>query len=379
MKLACYNVENLFTRAVALNPNDPTENRDALERQVRLNTLFAKSVYSAADKKSMLQLLEGLGLLYEEGSGKLAVLRQNRGQLLARRRDGSVEIVANGRSSWLGSVELKSTDVNEGATRGRIHRRAAATAARVINELNADVIALAEAESQPALVRFSHALNPANGAARYEHITLVDGHDQRGIDVALMSKADYPITATVNRLGEQHRDGPTSDQGAAVYSVRTPKQNSVTVLVNHFKSREFGVRSVSDQKRNRQAWQAKKIYETLVKDGHELVAVIGDLGEPGDFAPLAPLLRHTDLRDISGHPGFEKDSHEAFDQSGSAEKIAYILLSPALFALTRRGAVLRTSACGVSFDRPFEYCRTRHRKCEDRTPEHAAIWAEIEV
>jgi endonuclease/exonuclease/phosphatase family metal-dependent hydrolase len=375
MKLACYNVENLFTRPIGPDQSAPAPSGEAIERQARLNTLFAKPAYSAADKKSMLKLLDELGVLRDEDVGKFAFLRQTGGHFLARRRDGSVEIVADGRSSWQGSVELKFPDVNEVAQRGRIHRRAAAVATRVINELNADVIALAEADSRPGLVRFSHALSATSGGTRYEHITLADGGDERGIDVALMTKAGYPVTA----LSPSDRDAQALGRESAVYGVQTPKNNTVTLLVNHFKSREHGIRSVSDQKRYHQACHAKKLYEMLNTEGHELIAVVGDLNETGDWAPLAPLLRHTNLRDISSHAAFESGDRRRADESAVAtDKIDYILLSPALFALTLRGAVLRKSACGSDTDRAFEYHEV-HRKGAAAATDHAAIWAEIDV
>ena len=373
MKLACYNVENLFTRPVGPNESTPAPSTDALERQVRLNTLFAKPAYLAADKKCMLKLLDELGLLRDEDAQRIAFLRQTGGHLLARRRDGSVEIVAGGRSSWQGSVELKLPDANEGAQRGRIHRRAAAVATRVINELNADVIALAEADSRPELVRFSHALSATSGGTRYEHITLVNGSHERGIDVAIMAKAGYPIAAL------SRSDGPIVGRESPVYGVQTPKNNTITLLVNHMKSREYGIRCVGDQKRNHQAFHAKKIYEQLVKDGHDLIAVVGDLNETGDWAPLAPLLRHTNLRDISSHTGFELGHRRRADENSTpTDKIDYILLSPALFALTRRGAVLRKSDCGADTDSAFEHHQV-HPKGRTAATHHAAVWAEIDV
>jgi hypothetical protein len=68
--------------------------------------------------------------------------------------------VANGRFDWIGWVDLKREEVNEVATRNT---------ARVINELDADVLGVIEAGSRPALVRFSNNVISAEGGTPYAH------------------------------------------------------------------------------------------------------------------------------------------------------------------------------------------------------------------
>ena len=58
MKLASFNLENLFDRASALNQPTWAEGKPALEETARLNKLFAKAQYSATDKS---QIVAGLG------------------------------------------------------------------------------------------------------------------------------------------------------------------------------------------------------------------------------------------------------------------------------------------------------------------------------
>jgi hypothetical protein len=58
MRLASYNVENLFARPVAMNQDSWAKGRQALEDHAELNQLFGKAAYSAADKARMLVLLK---------------------------------------------------------------------------------------------------------------------------------------------------------------------------------------------------------------------------------------------------------------------------------------------------------------------------------
>ncbi len=62
MRLASYNVENLFDRARAMNQNEWREGKPTLEKFAQLNALLGQVEYSDATKKQMVELMEALGL-----------------------------------------------------------------------------------------------------------------------------------------------------------------------------------------------------------------------------------------------------------------------------------------------------------------------------
>lgn len=63
----------------------------------------------------------------------------------------------------------------------------------MIRDVGADVQAVVEAEARPALLKFMAIVFKAVNAPPYSHVMLIDGNDDRGIDVALMTKLDYEI------------------------------------------------------------------------------------------------------------------------------------------------------------------------------------------
>lgn len=144
MRIASFNVENLFSRARAMNQENWSEGKPILTEYSRLNSLLQKPIYTAADKASILASLDRLGLAKSDES-TYVILRQNRGQLLKRPVSGSPQIVAGGRDEWIGWLALKTEAVNEVATR---------MTARVIKDVNADILAVVEAEDRIALCRF---------------------------------------------------------------------------------------------------------------------------------------------------------------------------------------------------------------------------------
>src|SRR5580765_7695513 len=101
MRLASYNVENLFRRAVAMNGATAAVGADALTWHATLNAILDKSIYTPADKTKIIDLLKKLGLAKADDGGKFAILRQNRGHLV-KRSGATLQVVADGRGDWIG-------------------------------------------------------------------------------------------------------------------------------------------------------------------------------------------------------------------------------------------------------------------------------------
>ncbi len=176
MKIASYNVENLFDRAKAFNDDSP-EAQKAVEQEAALNNLFQKSIYSDSDKAEIKKLIKALGLVKSD-NGPYAILRKLRGKLL-KRSGSDIEIVAGGRADWVGWAELKTAAVNEIAVMNT---------GRVLKEVNADIVAVIEAEHRVALKQFSDYVLKKLDGMPYPHVMLIDGNDERGIDVGLLMK-----------------------------------------------------------------------------------------------------------------------------------------------------------------------------------------------
>ena len=136
IRIAAYNVENLFSRPRAMNQSEDVA-ASVLRAHARVNELFEHETYTNEDKAEILSLLKDLRLLTSDGNlndpNTMAVLRKYRGQLLRRPRAGgdAITVVAGGRADWTGWVDWSETESKHGPSehcprhsRGRSrHRR----------------------------------------------------------------------------------------------------------------------------------------------------------------------------------------------------------------------------------------------------------------
>lgn len=365
MRLAVYNVENLFDRARAMNLDTWAEGRPTLERFAELNGLLGQVEYADADKARMVELMKALGL-EKSDTGPFVILRRNRGGLLRRPRDGGIEIEADGRADWTGSLELRDEPVNDHAMRNT---------ARVMIDLGADILGVVEAESRPVLSAFNREVLPALGGEPFRHVMLIDGNDERGIDVGLMSREGYPIGPLRSHVDDLGSDGlPVFSRDCAEFTVTTPGGEAVLVMVNHLKSKGYGTPAASNARRKAQARRIAQIYaETEIAN----VAIVGDFNDTPDSDSLEPLLGGTDLRDVFAHPSFDDGGHPGtYGLCNAANKIDYILLSPALFDRVAAGGVFRKGMWPGSRPRRWDAYPEVGRPAEAGS-DHAAVWVDI--
>jgi endonuclease/exonuclease/phosphatase family metal-dependent hydrolase len=167
-------------------------------------------------------------------------------------------------------------------------------ARRIRDVLDVDVLAVQEVEHIEVLKNFNR--DHLNGL--YPHIALVEGNDQRLIDVGVMSK--LPIGAITSFQTATHPDEP----GRRVFSRDLLKveilNNRGDKLFNiyntHLKSHfvPFGEDPVlgaaeADDRRQRQAETVSRIISAQERANSRFV-LVGDMNDPPDSAFLQPML-----------------------------------------------------------------------------------------
>ena len=361
MRIATYNVENLFSRVKAMNGDDPAKTSVVLADVAELQRLIEQPLYTDADKARMLAILHKHKATGTSGPFFLQETR--------RRLYSGGKIVANGREDWFGSIEW---------ARDLIQAPAIENTGRIINELKADVLCLVEVESRPVLRRFNETML---AAAPYPHAMLIDGNDERGIDVGLLSRRPLlDLRSHVDDL-DASTGRPVFSRDCAQFEIDIPGTHHLWVLVNHFKSRGYGSKTANDARRKRQAETVAALLRQFDLQT-QYVVVAGDFNELPSSDSLAPLLQLEGLRNSFETLPDDADRWTHRDDSvpSKNDQIDYLLVSEGLWphlravGIERRGIWANAQKTRAKYP-PLATVTGDSNSASD----HAAVWADFEL
>jgi endonuclease/exonuclease/phosphatase family metal-dependent hydrolase len=343
LRVATFNCENLFSR-----PKIFGESKDKATQLIgfvaQLEKELQKDVFDKAQIVALKKKLEGFATIND--------IRGNHSS-------------AKGVKEWLGWVEL-TRDANSDI--------AVQNTARVIGDVNADIICLMEVESRVELQKFHDQLllplflKPASHEG-YKYILLIDGNDDRGIDVAVMSR--FPILWLKSHIHERTdylgNSVPTFSRDCLEVRVDIPGTKHLQLLINHLKSQASGSAAdpQSDLRRKGQAQRVAELADQYNLNKDYLI-IAGDLNDTPDSTAIAPLATKTGLHNVNLElPEAERGT---FTFRGKEEQLDYLLISNALKAVTKQVNIERRGA--FSTKRPhYDTVKDRRTQASD----HGAV------
>ncbi len=112
LRIATFNLENLFTRPSAMNQATDAAGRQAIEDHSELNGIIAHDVYSPEDTERLVELSNCYKFhALNPPENALVKMQKIRGRLFRKPKNEPLKVVANGREDWTGWFELRRDDV----------------------------------------------------------------------------------------------------------------------------------------------------------------------------------------------------------------------------------------------------------------------------
>ena len=209
---------------------------------------------------------------------------------------------------------------NEAAYEARLN-----ALARVVVDINADLLVLQEVESEAVLSDLAARVS-AQGGKNYEHLNVVNSQDPRGISLAALSV--YPLDRALGRpinANFQCANGLTLDgnrpEARPIYEVSlwgVGEEAAITLLVNHWKSKAADPEpcAVSDHHK-RAGEQISGLLEAwLESTPRRAVLVLGDFNAWETEASLVDALGASPSREALR---FAHDLYNAWGELGVGE------------------------------------------------------------
>ncbi|MEV5957211.1 endonuclease/exonuclease/phosphatase family protein [Streptomyces sp. NPDC051987] len=374
IRIATFNMENLFRRPTAFRLENPADREQLLADFARLVDLLDLPAYSDADKAEIARIITAYRaydiddprhpdpkgpppiVINQSRPGKHTGLFETSGPP----RTPHVEITATGRGSWTGWAELAQDDLDMSTVRNT---------GRVVAEVDADILLTVEVEDRLTLERFNtQVLADALGRRPYPYNLLIDGNDPRGIDIGILSR--HPITSVRSHLFDTDPDHPAD----RLFSRDCPEfeiqldGTPLVILGNHLKSKFRD----DPELRLAQARRVAEIYrEAAERTPHVMVA--GDLNDAPESDAVAQLLA-TGLRDVMSHPSYhgEPGTHEPCTRL--QDKIDYLLLPPPLWHEVQHVG-LETRGIFAPGIKSFDTVTSKLTEASD----HAALYVDLDL
>ena len=359
IRIASFNVENLFSRAKIINLFDHGDTDALLKLVAEFNKrINKKNKFTAGDKTKILAL-------YKQLKSYISI-RENRGKLFNTYK---TKVVAKSGNDWDGEIEFKRAKFSE-LTRENT--------AKVIKAVKADIACIVEAEDRPTLKAFdSDLLN-----YRFKYEMLLDGNDQRGIDVGIYSR--FPLGTIRTHMFDKSGSSTIFSRDCPEYEVKLPNGKSLFVLCNHLKSKGYDPKGTANARRKHQANAIAEILKAydLAKD---FVVVAGDMNDTPDSDALKPLMQVANLFDVLELQfGGAKEKRWTYEYNKKFDQIDYVLVSKPLkdkfkkAGVERRGIYqlekLTKDASGtLNVEKQFDSVSHWTNAASD----HGAVWAEF--
>jgi endonuclease/exonuclease/phosphatase family metal-dependent hydrolase len=346
LRIATFNCENLFSRPKIFEQTAKRSNQ-LLGYVAQLQQALKNEIFDHKRIKELKARLRGY-----------AIVNDLRGD----------HMTAIGAQEWMGGVELVRADITDAAVKNT---------ARVISDVDADLICLIEVEDRNLLQKFhddllyKDYLQPS-GRPAYSHVLLVDGNDPRGIDVAFLTR--LPVLAMLSHIHEftdyEGRQVRTFSRDCLEVQLQAPDGKALYLKINHFKSMGYSPRT-DPQSNRRRLGQAKRVAELL--DQHDLeneyVIVAGDLNSDPSSPSMEPLVNRLGLYNSN----LSLAANDRGTYSTGKKQLDYLLVSEALKQCLQTVQIERRGVFAKSKWVPYPSVKSKRTQASD----HAAVVAEF--
>lgn len=325
MKIATFNIQNLFHRDKSLV--EKPFGKCLTDWMQELDTLMRKSSNTLTEQERIRDLSFLLG--FEKVAPRpYAVLRRKAGFLYMKGIHHSTETRAGHLTDWNGWIEVQTKPISPTATDNK---------AKVIADINADILLLQEVEGRASLEEFNREILPKFGCEPYDHSFVIQTNDMKGLEIAILLREGYTLETI-----KTHLIGGYSDLflNLVEYEIITPSSEKIYVLATYLANQTDDIK-IANTIRKSQVENIAKVYKNLLAQGKTKVIIAGSFNAPSYCDSLAPLFQNTDAKDITKHFSFEVATDEgddatyfrlgAYKMGVNIKQKDYLLFSPSLF------------------------------------------------
>ena len=370
MKIATFNVQNLFHRDRSLLQK--TRGKCVSEWIAEFDSLLTKERSSSnTERLKELSFLLGFDKTYQN---PYVVMRKKAGELYLKGMNCSKELKSGELTDWNGWIKVQTLPIDPEATNHK---------AKVISEIDPDILVLQEVEDKTSLEEFNQHFLPNYNCEPFSENILIPSSEGKGREQALLLKNGCQLESIKIHSID---DSESAKQELLEYEIQSPKGEKINLLSAYFPETNLDKEKAFKIRKN-QAYQVSVIYKMLRMQGKSNIIIAGTLNAPSYCNSLSPLLQETDLNDISKSKTFNVAIDEGKDASYyrmgayrmgvNIKQKDYLLLSPTLFAKVKSSGLNRKGIWPEK--RPNWRIYSTIRNMEQAASLHPGVWMQVKL
>ena len=374
MKIAFYNIQNIFHRHIDLVARYRDENRSRWIAE--FETLLTQSERTQKQYDRM-RILSHFLEFDSDGQIPYFTIRNTMGQLRIRKGLDGEMFKASHLTDWEGWAKVDSLPIDE---------RAIGNKAKVIQAVDPDILVVSEVESRASLVEFNRYFLSAADIAPYQEVVFMGTNDPFGRGMGFLAKTGIDLVSMRTRANElDASERPIFDTDLQEYRLRMASGRTFTLLCTHF----LDCAGSGEAFKERQWVQSKHIAGLLAQGGYtdRGTILVGTLNAPSYSSAISPLIKDSGLTDITRHPSFtgnlDKGKDAAYFSLGAykmgvnTKQRDYLMLSDGLFNGVEKCGLVRK---GMWFKERPQWDMFGNIKSErDAASEHPLLWCQIPI
>ena len=329
MKIAFFNIQNIFHRHTDLVGLYNAENKTRWIEE--FESLLIRPGRTQKDYDRMRILSHFLGFDKEDKIPYFTI-KNTMGQLRLRKGLDRKMPKASHLTHWEGWAKVDSIPIDEVAILNK---------AKVITEVDPDILILLEVEDRASLVEFNRHFLSSKGGSPYKEIIFLGTNDLYGRGIGVLAKEGFNLESIQTHVNDMNdKDDPIFDVDLQEYRFKISSGHSLNILCTHFVNNTGNLEIFT----KRQKLQSEYIANLFAKkkigtSAHSVL--MGTLNAPIYDNSIAPIIKDTYLRDITKHPNFRGDLDKgkdadyfrlgAYKMGVNIKQRDYLMLSDSLF------------------------------------------------
>ena len=373
MKLAFFNIQNIFHRHIDLVGRYSAENKAQWTEE--FETLLIKPERAQKDYDRMRILSHFLGFDKEEQTPYFTI-KNTIGQLQLRKGLDREMPKASHLTHWEGWAKVDSIPIEEVAILNK---------AKVITEIAPDILILLEVEDRASLVEFNRHFLSYKDDPSYKEIVFLGTNDVYGRGIGILAKEGYDLQSIRTHVNDLDDKGKhIFDMDLQEYRFKTRSGLSLDIHCTHFTNNDSEIFS------NRQKIQSEyisKLFAERQMDISSHSVFLGTLNAPCYSSAIAPIIKNIYLKDITKHPDFMGDLDRgkdadyfrlgAYKMGVNIKQSDYLMLSDGLFNTVENCGLIRKGMWHKQQPRWKIFGSVKNEK--HAASEHPLLWCQLNI